>query len=210
MTPHPSAIEAAKTATRGIYERQARTWDRERPRSLYEKPWLDRFAARIAPGGRLLDLGCGAGDPVGAYFIAQGFELIGIDYSEAMIDLARERYPEAEWRVQDMRTLDLNGSFDGIFSWDGFFHLTVDEQRTVLPDLADRVRNGGAMLLSVGPGEGEVTGTVGGETVYHASLSEIEYRDILKKSGFRKITFVAEDPECGGRSLLMGSDRLVA
>ncbi|QLC24959.1 class I SAM-dependent methyltransferase [Parasphingopyxis algicola] len=203
MNARASAIEAAKTATRDVYERQARTWDRQRPRSLYEKPWLDRFAARIPPGGRLLDLGCGAGDPVGTYFIGKGFALVGVDYSETMIALARERHSGAEWHVQDMRMLDASGPFDGICSWDGFFHLSVEEQRAALPDLANRIGDGGAMLLTVGPGEGEVTGTVGGETVYHASLSEIEYRDILRKSGFRKIAFVAEDAECGGRSVLM-------
>lgn len=203
----PSAIAAAKSATRDVYERQAGSWDRDRSRSLYEKPWLDRFAAAIAPNGRLLDLGCGTGDPIAAYFIDAGFTLVGIDYAESMIALARNRYPQAEWHVQDIRQLDLNGRFDGLYSWDGFFHLSTDEQRTALPDLAQRISDGGAMLLTVGTGEGEVTGTVGGETVYHASLSEAEYRDILEQAGFRQIIFVPEDPECQGRSVLLASGK---
>lgn len=210
MNARPSAIEAARIATRDVYERRALAWDKDRPRSLYEKPWLDRFAAAIGGSGRLLDLGCGAGEPIAAYFIAAGLTLVGVDYSDAMIALARRRYPQAEWLVRDMRQLDLTGRFDGIYSWDGFFHLSVAEQRAALPDLADRIGDGGAMLLTVGTGEGEVTGTVGGETVYHASLSEAEYRDILRRAGFREIAFVPEDPECLGRSVLMASRKRTA
>ncbi|MGP1352902.1 MAG: class I SAM-dependent DNA methyltransferase [Parasphingopyxis sp.] len=210
MNARTSAIEAARIATRDVYERRAHVWDKDRPRSLYEKPWLDQFAAAVGGSGRLLDLGCGAGEPIAAYFIEAGFTLVGVDYSDAMIALARRRYPQAEWLVRDMRQLDLPGRFDGIYSWDGLFHLSVAEQRAALPDLADRIGDGGAILLTVGTGEGEVTGTVGGETVYHASLSEAEYRDILRSAGFREITFVPEDPECLGRSVLMASRKRIA
>jgi len=198
-------IEVARANTQEVYERQARRWDERRSRSLYEKSWLDKFANKLPPRGRLLDLGCGSGDPVARYFIDQGFELVGVDYSKTMIDLARERYPYASWFVQDIRTIEVHGLFDGIYSWDGFFHLSVEEQRSVIPDLVGRIASNGAMLLTVGTGEGEVLGTVGGETVYHASLSPDEYRSLLLDNGFNHVTYIAEDPTCQGRSVLLAS-----
>ena len=36
--------------------------------------------------------------------------------------------------VQDMRNLQLDDVFDGIISWDGLFHLTVAEQRELVPN----------------------------------------------------------------------------
>jgi len=30
-----------------LYERHTETWDRERRRNLFERPWLDRFLAAI-------------------------------------------------------------------------------------------------------------------------------------------------------------------
>ena len=207
MTNPANSIEQARQATKGVYERQARYWDEVRPTLLYEKPWLDRFTANLPVGGRLLDLGCGSGVPVAGYFLDEGFSVVGADYAEPMIALARQRYPAADWHVQDINQLTITGQFDGIYSWDGFFHLSVTEQRAVLPDLCQRIKEGGAMLLTVGTGEGEVTGTVGGETVYHASLSPEEYDNLLRGNGFETITFVPEDDNCRGRSVLLATNR---
>ncbi len=200
-------LDTAKAQTKEVYQRQAGVWDTQRPRSLYERPWLDRFLDGLPECARLLDLGCGAGEPLAHYFLSKGHDLVGVDYSQAMIDLANARFPSAEWLVQDMRMLHLEGDFDGVYSWDGSFHLTRDEQRALIPALAAHIRPGGAMMMTVGTGDGEVTGTVGGETVYHASLSPDEYRALLSLAGFDKIIFTPEDKNCAGRSILLATGR---
>lgn len=205
--PDDPALATIRHQMQGVYERQADVWHRQRTRDLNERKWLDRFMSGLNPSGRLLDLGCGSGDPIGAYLIAQGFEVHGIDYSRAMIALAQELVPSGHWQVQDMRRLELEGDFSGIVSWDAFFHLTRNEQRTLLPKLVDMIRPGGALLLTVGPGDGEVDGRVGGEPVYHASLSSDEYRDLLSKSEFSDIVFTPEDPDVMERSVLLASGK---
>lgn len=55
----------------GLYERHARDFDRDRSRSLVEKAWLDRFLAGARPGGTVLDVGCGMGEPM-----ANGFTVV--------------------------------------------------------------------------------------------------------------------------------------
>lgn len=200
-------FEKAKAQTKAVYERQSSVWDAQRPRSLYERPWLDRFLDGLPERARLLDLGCGAGEPLAGYFLSKAHELVGVDYSQEMIDLAQARFPNAEWLVQDMRALHLEGDFDGVYSWDGSFHLTRDEQRALIPAFASRVRPGGAIMMTVGTGDGEVTGKVGGETVYHASLSPDEYRALLSLAGFDEIIFTPEDKNCAGRSILLAKGR---
>jgi hypothetical protein len=39
-----------------------------------------------------------------------------------MIALARERLPEQEWIVADMRRLALDRRFEGILAWHSYFH----------------------------------------------------------------------------------------
>ena len=62
---------------------------------------------------------------------------------------------------------------------------------------------GGRLLLSVGPKAGEVTGTVEGAPVYHASLDAEDYRAILAAAGAPVETFVPEDPSCDYHSVLL-------
>lgn len=195
------------TTTQAVYERQAARFDAERPRRLHERAWLDRFLALVVPGGTILDLGCGAGDPIAAYMASQGHVVVGVDASRAMLEIARARFPEGDWRLGDMRTLDVPERFDGIIAWNSFFHLTRDEQREVLPLLAAHMAAGAALMLTVGPEDGEVDGHVGGERIYHASLAPDEYRRRLGELSIDVVQFVAEDAECGGQTVLLGRKR---
>jgi SAM-dependent methyltransferase len=190
-----------------VYERQAAGWDRHRHKNLIERDWFDRFFARIVPGGPILDFGCGAGEPLAGHVLSNGFDLTGIDYSAPMLELAQERYPDAEWIHGDMREARslLHRHFDGIFSWDGTFHLAQDDQRQLLVDIASLLNPGGALMLTVGHEEGEVLGVVEGEQVYHSSLAPDEYADRLEALGFLDIEFVAEDPDCDMHSVLLAS-----
>ncbi len=187
----------------GVYERQAARFDRDRSRTLFEADWLERFAADLPDGARVLDLGCGAGEPIARWLIERGFEVTGIDVAFAMIDLARHRWPEGDWHQGDMRTLDLPDRFDGIIGWNSFFHLTADEQRECLPRLARHLEPGGSLMLTVGPKAGERWGTVGKEAIYHASLSPAAYATLLEENGLRLAAFVAEDNACAGHSILL-------
>lgn len=186
-----------------VYERNARSHDARRSRALFEEPWLQRFARALPRGGRVLDLGCGSGRPMAEWLMDRGYRVTGLDFSEAMLTLARDRFPQGDWRSGDMRSLDLPLRFDGILAWDSFFHLTPDEQRATLPRLARHLLPGGVLMVTVGPDAGEVMGHVGGEPVYHASLSPAEYARSLQDCGLRLTGFLAEDPECDFHSVLM-------
>lgn len=189
--------------TRHVYEQYGPQYDAERAKNLFERKWLHRFAGLLPARATILDAGCGAGEPIAQYFIQQGYDLTGIDFATAMIALAKERFPHSEWLVADMRTLNLPHTFDGIIGWHSFFHLTPDEQRTTLQHFARHLRPRGVLLLTVGPQEGEVTGQVGGQPVYHSSLAPAEYRELLEHLGLTVIDFVAEDPECDFATILL-------
>lgn len=191
--------------TRDIYETEGRFFDAFRPRILFERKWLERFAALMPTGGKVLDLGCGAGEPIAAYFLEQGFNLTGIDFARTMLDLARKRFPEARWIEGDMCNLDLAERFDGIIGWDSFFHLKRDQQRALLPVLAHHLNSDGALMLTVGPEDGEVNGQVGNRKVYHASLSPQDYAAILADAGMKVVEFIPEDPECDGHTVLLAN-----
>lgn len=200
---HRPDMAALSKQTRDIYERNAARFDAERPKHLHEKGWLDRFAAQLPTNGSVLDTGCGSGDPIARYLAGLGFAVTGIDAAGAMIDLAHTKFPQGDWRQADMRELKLDRQFDGVIGWDSFFHLTQSEQRAVLPRLAAHLAPGGALMLTVGPEAGEVSGHVGDDLVYHSSLAPSEYEAILRNCGLTLLEFVKEDPDCDFHTVLL-------
>ena len=185
----------------GLYERHARAFDSLRSKHLFERRWLDRFAANLSGGACVLDIGCGSGEPMAAELLSRGFAVTGIDSSSTLISLCRERFPSGDWRVADMRQLALGRTFDALLAWHSFFHLTPDEQRAMFPLFASHSAEGATLMFTSGPGEGVAIGTFEGEPLYHASLGPEEYRLLLRESGFTVVDHVAEDPDCGGATI---------
>jgi trans-aconitate methyltransferase len=181
----------------GLYEENADAWDRMRGRDLFERPWLDRFAAALPPGGTILDIGCGMAEPIARYFIESGFRLTGFDSSPALIALCRARFPGHEWIVGDMRALNLGCRFDGLLAWHSSFHLSPDDQRGLYPRFAAHARPGGHLMFTSGDAEGVRIGEWLGEPLYHASLAPAEYRRLLEENGFEVVEQRPRDPECG-------------
>jgi SAM-dependent methyltransferase len=184
-----------------LYDRHAQAYDRQRGRSLFEKSWLDAFAALLPDGGSVLDIGCGMGEPIARHLIARGFAVTGIDSSPQLIAMARERFPQQTWVTADMRALSLGRVFDGLIAWDSFFHLTPDDQRAMFPVFRDHAAPRAALMFTSGPARGEAIGEFEGEPLYHASLDPDEYRALLMAHGFRVVSHVADDPTCNGHTV---------
>lgn len=66
--------------------------------------------------GLLLDLGCGTGK-LTRYMAEKGYDMIGVDYSYEMLDIAKGQSDESIlYLLQDMREFELYGTVRGIYS----------------------------------------------------------------------------------------------
>lgn len=186
-----------------LYHRKAHEWARDRAirNSLFEKPWLDRFGALLPSGASVLDLGCGAAEPIARYFIQNQYDVTGVDSSPPLIAICKARFPQQNWIVQDMRNLALDRRFNGILAWDSFFHLCPDDQRGMFPIFQQHAAPGAALMFTSGPAHGEAIGSYEGEPLYHASLDPAEYRSLLADNGFAVVSHVIEDPDCGRHTI---------
>ena len=89
------------------------------------------FGTYIAPGSDVLDLGAGAGRTA-AILAPLARNYLGIDYSEKMVDAARQKFPQCQFAVMDAANLSSLASetFDVIvFSFNGLGHLYPDAKR---------------------------------------------------------------------------------
>jgi SAM-dependent methyltransferase len=183
----------------GHYEKHAAAWDRDRQDSYWnDKIWHDRFIGRLGKGAKVLgakvlDLGCGAGRPVAQHMVERGLRVTGVDSSPTMISFCRDRLPDQEWIVADMRQLALGRRFDGILAWDSFFHLDHEDQRRMFAIFADHASVGTVLMFNAGPQHGEAVGEYKGDPLYHASLSRCEYEALTARFGFHVIQHTTND-----------------
>lgn len=115
--------------------------------------WRDRLTVRTPPlsvlwkrrPGRLLDVGCGKGEP-GALLLRRGWNIVGVDPSPHACELARRRGIDA--RVGTLQTVDLEDDlFDAVL-----FHHSLEHVSDPLDDLqraARRLRPEGVLLVTV-------------------------------------------------------------
>ncbi|MDP8223096.1 MAG: class I SAM-dependent methyltransferase [Candidatus Lernaella stagnicola] len=94
---------------------------------------------------RLLEVGCGTGDAVGAA-LDLGFDATGVDVSAQAVDRARRRFPDGDFRAARLEEVDLPpGSFDAACLFDMIEH--VPEPHPFAARLADLLVPGGRLLV---------------------------------------------------------------
>lgn len=168
-----------------------------RQKGLMEKTYLDRVIDSIGKSGTVLDLGCGTGIPMMAYLLNQGINTTGVDASYRMLEIAKKNLPTAQFIQADMRQLSLNRKFDAIIAWHSFFHLPLEDQPSMFSVFKAHLNNNGLLLFTSGKTHGEAWGINGGENLFHASLDNSEYKELLEKHHFRLLSYKEDDPEIG-------------
>ncbi len=115
----------AKDLVRDEWQAVAGGWRRWEP-ALHAFTWPMSLrmvaAAEVGPGQRVLDVGCGMGDPTlqVAVLVGPHGRVLGIDVAEGMIVTARERAAalglgHVEFRTADVMTVDLPAeTFDAV------------------------------------------------------------------------------------------------
>ncbi|MEV6838459.1 class I SAM-dependent methyltransferase [Streptomyces sp. NPDC051133] len=113
---------------------------------------LARLLEGLAPGSRVLDVGSGTGRPTAQTLAGAGHQVLGVDVSPVMVELASRQVPEARFLLADIRELPLEeGSFDGACAYFSLLQMTRAEQAGVVAKLARAVRPGGFVVLATVP-----------------------------------------------------------
>ena len=116
------------------YEQFARIYDWALDELPYER-WLSYIEKifktyEVAPK-LVLDLGCGTGAMTGL-MAQKGYDMIGVDLSEDMLAVAREKAKEMATDIiylnQDMTELDLYGTVDAVISCGDALNYVLDEE----------------------------------------------------------------------------------
>ncbi len=118
----------------------------------------------VTPPARVLDLGCGDG-ALTAQLVQRGFDVLGVDASEAMIAAAAERGLPA--RVVDGHQLPFEREFDAVFSNAALHWMTRPDE--VIAGVHRALMPGGELVAEFG-------GAANVASVVHALVNELERR----------------------------------
>ena len=160
-------------------------------------------AAHVTEGMRVLDVCCGAGYAAGLA-AERGAEAVGIDFSQAQIELAAARYPNAQFHEGDATSLEFDDqTFDCVVNGIGVPHF--ENPDVAIAEAFRVLRSGGRFAFSVyaKPDEAIGFGLIYAAVQAHGTMdiglpsgpnfflfsdpSESESR--LAASGFEKIEF---------------------
>ena len=141
------------TDARGSAAQQGKLWGTDAPRwaaqEEQQRPLYAELAERLGlgPGSEVLDVGCGSGAFL-RLAADRGAIVSGLDASEALVELARGRVPEADLRVGDLERLPFDANaFDVVTGFNAFQFAT--ELTTALREAARVVRPGGRVVVQV-------------------------------------------------------------
>jgi demethylmenaquinone methyltransferase / 2-methoxy-6-polyprenyl-1,4-benzoquinol methylase len=145
----PASGTLPETQVRAMFDRIARVYDRMNSvmtAGMHHR-WRARAAdlARVEPGSRALDVATGTGD-LAIELRGRGAQVVGLDFSERMLELARAKAPEIEFMQGN--ALDLaypDASFDAVTV--GFGARNFADLDQGLRELARVTRPGGRVVI---------------------------------------------------------------
>jgi SAM-dependent methyltransferase len=112
------------------YDDVASTYTEGRSLGDEERAALGSFLDSISADSRVLDAGCGGGEPVLRELTSQSQKALGLDFSAAQLGLAASNAPEARLLRGDMTRLPLaDGSLDAVLAYHSLIHVPADEHR---------------------------------------------------------------------------------
>jgi cyclopropane fatty-acyl-phospholipid synthase-like methyltransferase len=157
-------------------------WDIGRP-----QPVIKNLVKRGKIAGRVLDVGCGAGDTT-IYLARKGYEVMGIDFVPRAIDITSRKAEKAGLNipllVHDALRLDeLNEQFDTIIDAGLFHNLSDGNRKRYAESLASVLKRGGSYyMLCFSDTQGGLVGPrrISKEEIYSTFANGWDVRSIRK------------------------------
>jgi len=154
--------------------------------------------AEIKPGNSVLDLGSGAGNDcfVARSLVGETGYVAGIDFTEAMVEKARENarklgYSNVDFILGDIESIPINFAMVDVVISNCVLNLVPDKARA-FNEIYRVLKNGGHFCISDVVLEGELPARLKEDAMMYAgcisgALPREEYLEIIRSAGFQQV-----------------------
>lgn len=149
------------------------------------REWEEELVSRLQDGGRVLELGCGAGVP-DTQRLAARFRVTGVDVSAEQVRRARSAVPEAEFVHADFTALELEPeSFEAVVSFYAFNHVPRELLAPTFASIHRWLVRGGLLMTALGTSDMEAwTGDWLGAPTFFSSFPPETNTRLVREAGF--------------------------
>jgi SAM-dependent methyltransferase len=178
------SVQERKTAK--TYDMVAVEWTQKHMKYVFWKEELEYFY-QLLPQGKVLEIGSGSGRDA-KELKKYGYDYIGIDISQGLLQEARKNIPEAaflHYSIYDLHCF--RTYFDGFWSVATLLHIPKARIDEALQNIYSSMKPHAIGLISLKEGDGEQFEKEGNAQRFFAYYKEEEFAEILKKNKFKII-----------------------
>jgi SAM-dependent methyltransferase len=152
--------------------------------------------SQLTPPGRVLDLGCGSGLPTARQLLNAGIEVVGVDESTVMLELAERQAPGGQYLHRDLRDIADLGEFDAAVAFFSFIMLPRRDIPPLLSQLRSQLRGPALLELAMVLGDFDEFPIVfmGAPTSVTAYPPD-ELAHVVERAGFEVLNLVEVEAE---------------
>lgn len=155
-----------------------------------DKKYLNKFLKLLPNNANLLDIGCGPGQ-FAQYIKSKGYNIEGIDLSDEILRIAKEKIPDLEFKKMDMRKMSYkNNTFDGLLVAYSLIHIQSYELPNTLKEFNRILKPGGYTMIIVQTGESDRVvdePMLKGEKIFVNFFTPKRLSDFLINTGFKLV-----------------------
>lgn len=147
---------------------------------------LQKFINFLPKKSKVLGAGSGSGIPTAKYLTKRGVEVIGIDISSTMLEMAKSNVPSASFLLMDMTKLEFpENFFEGVVCVYSIFHVPKKNHLKIFQNFHSVLKPRGILLLNTGIQESEGFSKFFGAQMFWSNHDPRITLNLVKKAGFQ-------------------------